>query len=89
MSNRVVADAPLSEQERIAIGTARDLLKKYGQYVDVAEMSDVAYEQRNCRMKALDLATQRDFGRNSDQSVKIAQKFYEYLWEGKVPDGDV
>ena len=55
-SSRVVADAPLSPQERAAIGEARDLLKRYGLYVDVASMSDVAFEQRNCRMKSLDLA---------------------------------
>lgn len=86
---RTVADAPLSEQERAAIGEARDLLKKYGQYVDVADMSDVAYERRQVRMKSMDLvAALAKYVPPNTQWVALAKIFENYIWEG-LEDADV
>jgi len=82
----------LDEGDRLRIGHAREVLQGYGLYVDVSEMSDVAYEQRNCRMKALDLAVAAkppDMEEPSKQTVRCAQDFYDFIWEGKVPDGAV
>jgi hypothetical protein len=95
VANKSTKHSPqaLEEADRLRIGHAREVLQEYGLYVDVAEMSDVAYEQRNCRMKALDLAVAR---RNAlsrphpdSSTVGLAQEFYEFIWAGKGPDGAV
>ena len=91
MSGRktVVEGAPLSEQERTAIAEARELLKRYGQdtHPETPDpMTDLGYEQRMCRARALELTTSHGFGKNSDEAIKIADKFYDFIWEGEVPD---
>lgn len=83
-----------TEQDRNRIGHAREVLQSYGQYTDVAEMSDVAYEKRNCRMKALDLTVATVCGIKPDQIdaqkiIDIANELYDYIWEGRVSDGAV
>jgi len=89
MATRSTKASPqeLDEADRLRIGHAREVLQEYGLYVDVAEMSDVAYEKRVCRMKALDIAVQtRGPGMGSDV-LDRAQTIEHYIWEGKVPDG--
>ena len=81
----------LDEGDRLRISHARAVLQEYGLYVDVAELSDVAYEQRNCRMKSLDLAVSLvNAARAADVKLQgtptsIASDYYAYLWEGKLP----
>jgi hypothetical protein len=84
----------LSVADRLEIAKAREMLKRYGQNEhpeSVGPLDDLAYEQRNCRMKALDVAvaaivTDRvGFG----NVVVLAEEIYCYIWEGKVPGGTV
>lgn len=72
----------LTESDRARIGEARDILKEYGQYVDVAEMSDVAYEKRVCRMKALDVAVNTTGPTVSTDVIDRAKMIEQYIWEG-------
>jgi hypothetical protein len=81
----------LTEDDRLLIGKARETLQTYGLYVDVADMSDVGYEKRICRMKAMDLAV--DYARTctnatDEKVIKAAGKFYDYIWEGKTLDDE-
>lgn len=79
--------AELDEGDRLRIGHAREVLQEYGLYVDVAEMSDVAYEQRNCRMKAADLAVgyARTCTNATDEKIiAAAAKFYNFIWKGET-----
>jgi len=73
----------LSESDRARIGEARDVLKSYGQYVDVAEMSDVAFEKRVCRMKALDIAVNTTGPTVSTDVIDRAKMIERYIWEGE------
>jgi hypothetical protein len=73
----------LDDIDRTRIGAARDVLKEYGQYVDVAEMSDVAYEKRVCRMKALDTVVGvAQYAPPHTKWVELAKIFEQYIWEG-------
>lgn len=77
----------LDDGDRLRIGHARGVLQGYGLYVDVADMSDVAYERRNCRMKALDtVAAIAQYVPPRTNWVDLASIFESYIWEGKVPD---
>lgn len=81
----------LTEEDRRRIAEAREVLQEYGLYVDVADMSDVAYERRNTRHHALELAVA--YARTcanvtDDLMVKCAAKFERYIWEGEQ-DGNV
>jgi hypothetical protein len=46
-------------------------------------MSDVAFEQRNIRRDAMGFVVENGYGRDSDDAIRIADKFYDYIWEGK------
>lgn len=92
MANRAVKvpPLPLTEADRLRIAEAREILQSYGQYVDVAEMSDVAYEKRVVRMKALDTvaALASDVAGTQLQWIRLAKAFEDYIWEGEA-DGAV
>lgn len=74
----------LTEADRVRIGEAREVLQHYGQYVDVAEMSDVAFEQRNVRTKSLDQAIAFAPQNNTAELVLVAESFYNYVWKGET-----
>lgn len=78
----------LNETDRLRIGNAREVLQEYGLYVDVADMSDVAYERRNTRMKALDVwASVVDTVKPDKVGVEdllaCAAEIENYIWEGR------
>lgn len=76
--------AELDEGDRLRIGHAREVLQEYGLYVDVAEMSDVAYEQRICRMKALDIAVQTVGPTTNSDVLSRASRIEDYIWKGET-----
>lgn len=73
----------LTEDDRRRIGEAREVLQSYGQYVDVAEMSDVAYEKRQVRMKALEVALQTRGPTTSTDALDRARMIEDYIWKGR------
>lgn len=89
-----------SEADRWAINQCREeikrrqaLLRTYGLPVDVESdnpMDDVSYEQRNCRMKAADLAATLWAGVSEDwttQQVCItADQIYRFIWTGDTQE---
>lgn len=89
MSTKSTKTSPqeLTEADRLRIAEAREILQSYGQYVDVAEMSDVAYEQRACRMKALDaVCALADHMPPRAQWTALAAVLERYIWTGEVGD---
>lgn len=92
MANKSVKSSPeqWTELDRAKIGEAREVLQSYGLYTDVAEMSDLAYEKRVVRMKALDtVAALALHVASGTKWVELARLFEDYIWEGKVTDADV
>lgn len=79
----------LTEADRLRIAEAREVLEFYGldpHPESVNSMDDVSYEQRNCRMKAMDLAVAAaSSGAVNFASVQaLADVFYDYIWKGEV-----
>lgn len=92
MASRSTKNPPreLTELDRAKIAEARGVLKGYG-LDDHPEsnypMDDVSYEQRNCRMKALDTAVALlPWMDEGDGILSSAAAIYDYIWEGQMPD---
>jgi hypothetical protein len=82
-------EAELTVNERVEINNARQaivaasgVLAKYGLHETAEPLTELGYEQRMARGRALELAASNGFGKNSDATVDIAQKFYEFIWKG-------
>lgn len=72
-------EADLSETDRIRLATARQTVKELGG--DMPEpLSEIGYEQRVARIKALELANDHENG--ADAILGRATEFYRFIWEG-------
>jgi hypothetical protein len=84
------ADADLTEADRFRINEARAVLRSYGRnpQPDTPEpLSELGYEQRIARMKAMELAAglwqSAPAEWATDQVIDTAHYLYEFIWEAK------
>lgn len=89
-------DAPLSEEDRQLINAGIELLKSYGYKVTVEgeePLSELGYEQRMARARALELMVQAlpqsKLVLSYTDLLKAAERFYQFIWEGAIEDADV
>ena len=84
-------EAELTEVDRNRIAHARDVLKSYSeeyQFDTPDPLTELGYEQRMARGRALELAVQAGVhaigGMQVAKVPELANIFYEFIWEGKT-----
>ena len=85
-------DAPLTEADRLRIAEAREILASYREPVqEVEPLSELGYEQRMARTRALELMVQAvpasQMPLTYADLLKAADHFYKFIWEGDTSAG--
>lgn len=82
-------EVALTDQERLQLSIARETVASLSEREPAPEaLTELGYEQRQARGRALELAVSGNFGRDSAGAVSAANRFYDFIWEGK-PDAAV
>lgn len=82
------AEVPLTEQQRLQLSIARETVAELSEREPAPEaLTELAYEQRQARARALELATQSGYA--STVTLQWARKYYDWIWKGEGPDAAV
>ena len=84
-------ELPLSEEELIRLNDARAVVAELAERGPAPEeLSELGYEMRMARGRALELTVQCCTNLpNGTQVLDVAQQFYEFIWKGRVSGAQV
>lgn len=88
MAGRVTRKAPelpLTVEERLALAEARDVISTLGEREPAPEaLTELGYEQRMARMKALDCAVGwGPYMGMRGNVIGLAAAMYDFIWSGE------
>jgi hypothetical protein len=91
-TTRKRAEAELTVEERIKLGAAREIIAQFAdREPPPEELSELGYEQRMARARALELAVGYLQGRVMPQATPTAvlgwaDSFYAFIWRGETEE---